>query len=283
MNKLVKSVKKLTKKMTLTHLLVALLVVALVVAVVHSQRNQENFSWWSWYSNYWKRQQEAIAEAARAAARAAQVAAAKKVALTSQYTRKDWKMQGYPHDKDTNISMNRWIVKHLYYLKNQDNGKEKPLDGTWDTKCAWRGKLDRSITPVDLDVEEANLKAIGEPNVYKDLNFKKCQAICDFHSAPETSKGQWGGGCVGFNITHQQFGSRAAECVFYSNQSVGYRPTQAFGLGLTKKLNDRMRSNWDKNAKKHTPETLRKATWWGLKNPTAKWTYWPREELKTCQ
>ena len=281
MNKLVKSVKKLTKKMTLTHLLVALLVVALVVAVVHSQRKQENFNWWSWYQNYWRRQQEAVAKAAQAAARAAQAAADKQVTLTKQYTRKDWKMPLWNSDKDTNISMNRWIEKQYYYLRFQDNGTETPQDGTWQTKCGRRGKISEA-TPVDLYVESANLKAIGEPDVYKDLNFKKCQAICDFHAAPETSKGQWEGGCAGFNITHQRFGSWGAQCDFYSNKSLGYRPSRNLA-GVSRPLNKTMRSNWDKNAKKHTPATQSKSTWWGLNHPSAKWTFWPRKELGQCQ
>ena len=299
MNKLVKSVKKLTKKMTLTHLLVALLVVALVVAVVHSQSNQENFI----FGNSIRRQQEAIAEAGRGAARAAQaaaraaqvaaeerVAAARIYALTKQYTRKDWKMPLWTPAKETNISMNNWIEKQVYYLQNQDNGKQTTngkkttKDSTWETKCAYQGKITAAgIAPVDLDDEEANLKAIGEPNVYKDLSFKKCQAICDFHSASETSKGQWEGGCAGFNITYNKNKYRrtpeAAECVFYSNKTVGFLPVKKWGFGLKQKLNTKMRYNWNTKAKVEQP----KSEWWGLNARTAKWTYWPREELMECQ
>lgn len=291
MNKLVKSVKKLTKKMTLTHLLVALLVVALVVAVVHSQRKQENFNWWSWYQNFIRRQREEAAriaaEAAAKVAAAAQAAADKKVTLTKQYTRKDWKMPQWRSDTDTNISMNKWIEKQVFYLQYQDNGKETTKDNTWETKCAYQGKIQaqhRGIVPVDLDVESANLKAIGEPDVYKDLNFKKCQAICDFHAAPETSKGQWEGGCAGFNITYRKYRRvpRAVECVFYSNKTVGFLPVKKWGLGLTKKLNPRMRDNWNTKAKvKESP--LPPSMWWGLNAGTAKWTYWPRKELSACQ
>jgi hypothetical protein len=263
--------------MTLTHLLVALLVVALVVAVVHSQRKQENFIW-----DNIRRQQEALAEAARRASaipgRAA-LAFGKPLddwaitgALTKQYTRKD---------KDTNISMNNWIEKQVYYLKHQDNGKKTTKDSTWDTKCAYQGKIKTWFAPVDLDVEEANLKVIREPPVYKDLSFKKCQAICDFHSASETSKGQWEGGCAGFNITYHKSRGKpgAAECVFYSNKTVGFLPVREWGVGLTQKLTTSMRYNWNTKAKVEH----HKSKWWGLNDGRAKWTYWPRKELKECQ
>lgn len=271
MNKLVKSVKKFTKKMTLTHLLVALLVVALVVAVIHRQSNQENFSWWSWYQDYWRRQQEAMAKIIRAAQ------------LTKQYTRANWERTYMPTQRDwapaKPDSINKWIETQKKYLKLEDNG-EKPLqNGTWQTKCAWRGKIDQSIRPVDLTIESNNLKTIGEADVYKDLDFKKCQAICDFHSAPETAKGQWEGGCTGFNITFERSGNRDVKCVFYS-KSNSYNPPTSSISGLTRKLNKKMRFNWNKNAKAKQPKPN---VWWGLKYRSAIWTYWPRKESHECQ
>ena len=268
MNKLVKSVKKLTKKMTLTHLLVALLVVALVVAVVHSQRNQENFSWWSRW----------IAETVRVA----QQAAAKKVALTKQYSRTNWERIYMPTQPDwapakLNL-ITPWINSHRAYLRF--NGEPPPLDGgTWQTKCAYIGKIDESIRPVDLTIETNNLKTIGGDSlangVYKYLDFNKCQAICDFHSAPETSKGQWKGGCIGFNITfdrHARNKDEKVKCVFYSNPN-SYNPPTSSIPGLGGKLSKRMQNNWDKNAKGKPPNPK----WWGLRERRAKWTYWPRK------
>jgi len=290
MNKLVKSVKKFTKKMTLTHLLVALLVVALVVAVVHSQTNQENFDWMDWYKDILRRQREEAAriveETRQARVVAEQVVAHDRRNAARPYTRKTWKMPKWDrYDTDTNISMNKWIEKQIKYLQIQDNGKLTTGDSTWETKCALRGKItvggEVAIAPVDLAVESANLKAIGEQDVYTDLTFKKCQAICDFHAAPETSQGQWEGGCTGFNITYHKSGGKpeAAECVFYSNKTVGYLPVRKWGFGLTDKLNTQMRKNWNTKAKVEQSSDY----WWGLNHRTAKWTYWPRKELSACQ
>ena len=255
---------------------------------MHSQRKQENFIW-----DTIRRQQEALAEAARRASaipvRAA-LAFGKPLdawaitgTLNLQYTRKDWKMPLWDQAKDTNISMNNWIEKQVYYLQHQDNGKNTTKDSTWDTKCAYQGKITAAgIAPVDLDVEEANLKVIREPPVYKDLSFKKCQAICDFHSASETSKGQWEGGCAGFNITYHKSRGRVrgrAECVFYSNKTVGFLPVKEWGVGITQKLTTSMRYNWNTKAKVEQPASK----WWGLTDGRAKWTYWPRKEKKECQ